>query len=83
MSCSNIISSVLSYRHISNFLSQGSFNESLIVLFLLGNLYVLLDILIIIVRVNILGLKLTALSLHDGVLLSHDVVSIVLDAFLL
>lgn len=43
----------------------------------------LLDILIIIVRVNILGLKLTALSLHDGVLLSHDVVSIVLDAFLL
>jgi len=44
---------------------------------------VLLDILIIIVRVNILGLKLTTLSLHDGVLLSHDVVSIVLDAFLL
>ena len=43
----------------------------------------LLHILIVVERVDILGLKLTALCLHDGVLLSHHVVSIILDAFLL
>lgn len=76
-------SSVLSHWHIFNILSQGSFNESFVVLFLLGYLCVLLHILIVVERVDILGLKLTALCLHDGVLLSHHVVSIILDAFLL
>ena len=69
-------------RHILQLLSESSPNKSSVILFLLDLSIDFFYGLNIVESVDVLGLELTTLGLHNCVLFTHNVVSIVLNTLL-